>query len=72
MSAAAGLGGYGLGQVSDSTTQLSIVAIVALAVIVGSIRHSRIQAARRWRAALDVYADRALARGRRRLPQNAQ
>jgi len=72
MLATAALGGYGLGQVPDSTAQLSVIAIVALAVIMGAIRHARMQASRRWRAALDVYADRALARQRRRIPQNAR
>jgi hypothetical protein len=72
MLAAAVLGGYGLGQLSSSTVQLAGIASVALAIIVGTIRHSRIQASRRWRAALDAYADRAVARQRRRIQQNAR
>ena len=72
MLAAVALGGYGLGQLSNSTVQLAVMASVALAIIVGTIWHSRIQASRRWRAALDAYADRAVARQRRRIPSSAR
>jgi hypothetical protein len=70
--AATAAGGFGLGRLSDPSAQLVAYLMVAFAAAVAVVWRSRVQAARRWRAALDVYADRALARQQHHLPRNAR
>jgi hypothetical protein len=70
--AAAAIGGFGLGRLQDPAVQLSAGLVLAAAAVVGFVWRSRVQAARRWRAALDAYADRTLARQQHHLPRNAR
>jgi hypothetical protein len=70
--AATAAGGFGLGRLSNPAVLLVAVLIVALAAAVGIIWRSRVQSARRWRAALDAYADRTLDQRHHRFPRNAR
>jgi hypothetical protein len=68
--AAVAVGGFGLGRLPDPVVQLTASLILAVAALGALVWWSRAQATRRWRAALDAYADRAVARQRRSLPRN--
>ena len=70
--AAVALGGFGLGRLQDPTLQLSAGLVFAAAALVGIVWRSRVQAARRWRAALDAYADQTLAQQHHRLTRNTR
>jgi len=65
--AAVALGGFAIGRMPDPIAPVAAISVLGVAAIGGLIWRSRAQATRRWRAALDAYADRALARQRRRV-----
>jgi hypothetical protein len=63
------LAGAWLWQAPDDPVQVLAALTLALAAVVGIFWHSRAQHARRWRTALDAYAERSLARESRHQPK---
>jgi hypothetical protein len=53
---------------SFGVSSVLVGAVVALAVLLASVWLYRARGARRWRAALDAYAEREIARHRRGAP----
>ena len=62
----AAVAGVWLWRAEEDPVQVLAGLGLALAVVAGALWQSRVQAVQRWRTALDVYADRALARERLR------
>ena len=69
--AAAAVASYWLWQASEHPLQFLAAPGVALAAVVGVLWQSRVQATRRWHAALDAYAERTHGHKRRRKPPKA-
>jgi hypothetical protein len=63
--------GYWLWHRSEHPVQVLAVLALALTAVAGAYWQSRVEAARRRRTALDAYAERALARERRRKPKRS-
>lgn len=63
---AGGAAGLWLGLAQDSVQVLLAAMVLALTVVLGTVWHSRDRAARRLHAALEAYAEREIARTRRR------
>ena len=58
------MSGFWLWRAPDDPVQVVAALLLALAAVAGVLWHAHIQRGRRWRTALDAYAERSLARER--------
>jgi hypothetical protein len=59
--AALAVSGFWIWRASGEPVQVLAVLVFALAAVIGALWHDHVQRGRRWRTALDDYAERSLA-----------
>ncbi len=62
--AAVAVSGFWLWRAPEDPVQVLAALALALAAVVGVLWHAHVQRGRRWRTALDAYAERSLAQER--------
>jgi threonine/homoserine efflux transporter RhtA len=62
--AALAVSGFWLWRAAEDPVQVVAALVLALAAVVGVLWYSHVQRGRRWRTALDAYAERSLAQER--------